>query len=132
MSERADIRIRLGRTEGAELWPVLSTPAVIVGRTDTISARHLQVSAGHHPRVLLAHDQALLRAALAGLLRAAFPSWVLHTSDGIASALARVSQIDADLVVLGLRAEDGDATSAIRELRQNRPGTRVVALLTAA
>jgi DNA-binding NarL/FixJ family response regulator len=81
-------------------------------------------------RVLLADDQALFREALATLLGARPEVVVVGEAGNGAEALARSAELSPDVVLMDLHMPVLDGTAAIRRLRVEQPGVRVLALTT--
>ena len=79
-------------------------------------------------RVVLVDDHAMLREGLRLLLRNASDITVLGEADSGDEALALAQRVKPDLVVLDLDMPRGDGLSALRELRQALPETRVLIL----
>jgi DNA-binding NarL/FixJ family response regulator len=87
------------------------------------------VSAGP-VRVLLVDDQALFREALATLLGARPEVTVVGEAGDGAEALARSAELRPDVVLMDLHMPVLDGIAAIRRLRAEQPGVRVLALTT--
>jgi DNA-binding NarL/FixJ family response regulator len=81
-------------------------------------------------RVLLADDQALFREALATLLGARPEVVVVGEAGNGAEALARSAELGPDVVLMDLHMPVLDGIAAIRRLRTEQPGVRVLALTT--
>ena len=79
-------------------------------------------------RVVLVDDHAMVREGLRLLLRNASDITVLGEADSGDEALALAQRVKPDLVVLDLDMPRGDGLSALRELRQALPETRVLIL----
>ena len=79
-------------------------------------------------RVVLVDDHAMLREGLRLLLRNASDITVLGEADSGDEALALAQRVKPDLVVLDLDMPRGDGLSALRNLRQALPETRVLIL----
>ena len=81
-------------------------------------------------RVLLADDQALFREALATLLGARAEVTVVGEAGNGAEALVRSAELRPDVVLMDLHMPVLDGIAAIRRLRAEQPGVRVLALTT--
>jgi DNA-binding NarL/FixJ family response regulator len=81
-------------------------------------------------RVLLVDDQALFREALATLLGARPEVTVVGEAGNGAEALARSAELSPDVVLMDLHMPVLDGIAAIRRLRAEQPGVRVLALTT--
>jgi DNA-binding NarL/FixJ family response regulator len=81
-------------------------------------------------RVLLADDQALFREALATLLGARPEIAVVGEAADGAEALDRAAELAPDVVLMDLHMPVLDGIAAIRRLRTEQPGVRVLALTT--
>jgi DNA-binding NarL/FixJ family response regulator len=81
-------------------------------------------------RVLLVDDQALFREALATLLGARPEVVVVGEAGNGAEALARSAELAPDVVLMDLHMPVLDGIAAIRRLRVEQPGIRVLALTT--
>ena len=77
---------------------------------------------------MLVDDHAMLREGLRLLLRNASDITVLGEADSGDEALALAQRVKPDLVVLDLDMPRGDGLSALRNLRQALPETRVLIL----
>jgi DNA-binding NarL/FixJ family response regulator len=85
-------------------------------------------------RVLLVDDQALFREALAVLLGVRRENEedieVVGEAGNGAEALERAAELRPDVVLMDLRMPVLDGVAAIRRLRAEQPGVRVIALTT--
>lgn len=81
-------------------------------------------------RVLLVDDQALFREALGVLLGVRDDIEVVGEAGNGAEALDRAAELKPDVVLMDLRMPVLDGVSAIRRLRAEQPGVRVIALTT--
>jgi two-component system, response regulator PdtaR len=81
------------------------------------------------PRLLVADDHAMLRAALVDLLTQVGFEVVAQAADG-ADAVALAKQLDPDVVVMDLRMPVLGGLDATRLIKEARPAAQVV-LLTA-
>jgi DNA-binding NarL/FixJ family response regulator len=81
-------------------------------------------------RVLLVDDQALFREALGVLLGVRDDIEVVGEAGNGAEALERSAELEPDVVLMDMRMPVLDGVSAIRRLRAEQPGVRVIALTT--
>ena len=81
-------------------------------------------------RVLLVDDQALFREALGVLLGVRDDIEVVGEAGNGAEALQRAAELQPDVVLMDLRMPVLDGVSAIRRMRVEQPGARVIALTT--
>lgn len=85
---------------------------------------------GSAVRVLLVDDQALFREALGVLLGVRDDIEVVGEAGNGAEALDRAAELKPDVVLMDLRMPVLDGVAAIRRLRAEQPGVRVIALTT--
>jgi len=81
-------------------------------------------------RVLLVDDQALFREALGVLLGVRDDIEVVGEAGDGAQALDRAAELKPDVVLMDLRMPVLDGVAAIRRMRVEQPGVRVIALTT--
>jgi DNA-binding NarL/FixJ family response regulator len=81
-------------------------------------------------RVLLADDQALVRAGLRRLLDEQPDIEVVGEAGDGRQAVAAVERLRPDVVLMDIRMPDLDGIEATRQLSRQRPGARVVILTT--
>jgi DNA-binding NarL/FixJ family response regulator len=81
-------------------------------------------------RVLVTDDQALFREALVTLLGARPEVAVVGEAGNGAEALVRSAELSPDVVLMDLHMPVLDGIAAIRRLRIEQPGVRVLALTT--
>jgi DNA-binding NarL/FixJ family response regulator len=83
-------------------------------------------------RVLLADDQRVVREGLSTLLGLLPGIDVVGTASDGEEALARVSELAPDIVLMDLRMPRCDGVEATRRLREEHPGSKVIVLTTYA
>lgn len=81
-------------------------------------------------RVQLVDDQALFREALGVLLGVRDDIEVVGEAGNGAEAVDRAAELKPDVVLMDLRMPGLDGVAAIRRLRVEQPGIRVIALTT--
>jgi len=79
-------------------------------------------------RLLLVDDHAVVRMGLATLFAAAPGFAVVGEAGTVAEAIAEASRTRPDVVIMDVRLPDGSGVEACREIRSERPETRVVIL----
>lgn len=87
-------------------------------------------SLGHVTRVLIADDEALMRAGLAELLTADPEIEVVGQAANRREAVDRAVRLAPDVVLMDVRMPDLDGIAATRELLRAVPGARVLILTT--
>jgi CheY-like chemotaxis protein len=80
----------------------------------------------HQPRILVADDDANIRASLDTLLTKAGYQ-VVQARNGV-EAVRLWRDLDGDLVILDLFMPDKDGIETIIELRAHSPGVRIIAM----
>lgn len=81
-------------------------------------------------RVLIADDDALMRAGLIELLRSDATIEVVGQASTGRQAIDAACRLAPDVVLMDVRMPDGDGVSATRELAMRAPGVSVVILTT--
>ncbi|WP_341976385.1 response regulator transcription factor [Microbacterium sp. LTA6] len=81
-------------------------------------------------RVLIVDDEALVRRALTIFVDTAPSMHVVGEAQDGPSAVARCLELQPDVVLMDLRMPGGDGLTAIRQLGEQVPGTRVIAVTT--
>jgi DNA-binding NarL/FixJ family response regulator len=81
-------------------------------------------------RVLLADDQALLRAGLRMILENADDMDVVGEADDGATAIALAVQTAPDVILMDVRMPDVDGLQATRRIRESQPGGPRILILT--
>lgn len=81
-------------------------------------------------RVLIADDQAMIRAGLAALLQADPGIDVVGEAENGAVAVSAARELAPDVVLMDVRMPELDGIAATRELLQHSTGTRVLMLTT--
>ncbi len=81
-------------------------------------------------RVLICDDQEVVREGLQVMLRGASEIKVVGTAADGAAAVARLDATRPDVVLMDLRMPGVNGIQATREIRQRRPGARVLVLTT--
>jgi DNA-binding NarL/FixJ family response regulator len=76
--------------------------------------------------VLIADDHPLYRSALRGLVADAFDDVQVEECEDIATALARLSVGDIDIVLLDLSLPDANRLEGLEQLREAMPSTPVI------
>jgi len=79
-------------------------------------------------RVLLADDHAVLRAGLRLLLNSQDDMEVVGEADTGAQAVAQARQLHPDIVLLDITMSGADGLGAVREIKEDNPDTKVLAL----
>jgi two-component system response regulator DevR len=83
-------------------------------------------------RVLLVDDHDVVREGLRSLLRRAPDIEVVGEAATAAAAVAEAQRLRPDVVVLDVRLPDGNGVEVCREIRAQRPDTRVLMLTSYA
>ena len=83
-------------------------------------------------RVLIVDDHEVVREGLRSLLRRRPQLAVVGEADSVASAIAESRKREPDVVVMDLRLPDGSGVEACREIRAQRPETKVLMLTSYA
>lgn len=80
-------------------------------------------------RLLIADDHELVRSGIRSLLNEPDIEVVGEAANGV-EAVRQAKELRPDIVLLDIRMSDGDGLSALEELRQQLPETKVVILST--
>lgn len=83
-------------------------------------------------RVLIVDDHEVVREGLRALLRRRPNLTVVGAADTVASAIAEARRMKPDVVIMDLRLPDGSGVEACREIRAQRPETKVIMLTSYA
>ena len=79
-------------------------------------------------RVLVVDDHEVVRQGLVALLDRREPFQVVAQAGTVAEAIDQARRFEPDIVVMDVRLPDGSGIAACREIRAERPETRVVML----
>lgn len=79
-------------------------------------------------RLLLVDDHAVVRLGLRTLFERAGSFVVTGEASSVVEAQEQASRLQPDVVIMDIRLPDGNGVEACREIRSNRPETRVVML----
>lgn len=79
-------------------------------------------------RVLIVDDHDVVREGLRALLRRHDGLTIVGEADSVATAIAQANKTQPDIVILDVRLPDGSGVEACREIRAQRPDTRVLML----
>jgi len=77
-------------------------------------------------RTIIADDHALVRAGLRRVLEMTTAIEVIGEAETGREAIARVYEMDADVLVLDLKMPDGDGFEVITHLRSSRTRTKII------
>ena len=83
-------------------------------------------------RVLIVDDHEVVREGLRSLLRRRSDMTVVGEADSVASAVEEAQRSQPDVVVMDVRLGDGSGVEACREIRAERPDTKVIMLTSYA
>jgi DNA-binding NarL/FixJ family response regulator len=83
-------------------------------------------------RVLIVDDHEVVREGLRSLLRRRSDMAVVGEADSVASAIEEARRSQPDVVVMDVRLSDGSGVEACREIRAERPDTKVIMLTSYA
>src|SRR5574340_452104 len=79
-------------------------------------------------RLLVVDDHEVVREGLVALLDRRPGLQVVGQAGSVAEAVSQAAHLQPDLVVMDVRLPDGSGVEACREIRSQRPETRVVML----
>jgi two-component system, NarL family, response regulator DevR len=79
-------------------------------------------------RLLVVDDHEIVRQGLVALLDRRPGFQVVGEAGTVAEAVAEARRLEPDVVVMDVRLPDGSGVEACREIRAERPGTRVIML----
>jgi DNA-binding NarL/FixJ family response regulator len=83
-------------------------------------------------RVLLVDDHEIVRQGLRSILEERPELTIVGEAATVAEAIERARELTPDTIVMDLRLPDGDGVEACREIRAERPETRVLILTSHA
>ena len=83
-------------------------------------------------RVLIVDDHEVVREGLRALLRRRSNLAVVGEADSVASAIEEANRTEPDVVIMDVRLPDGSGVEACREIRAQRPETKVIMLTSYA
>jgi len=83
-------------------------------------------------RVLIVDDHEVVREGLRALLRRRTELAVVGEADSVASAIEEARRSEPDVVIMDIRLPDGSGVEACREIRAQRPETKVIMLTSYA
>jgi len=83
-------------------------------------------------RVLIVDDHEVVREGLRALLRRRSNITVVGEAGSVASAIEQAHHMKPDVVIMDLRLPDGSGVEACREIRSQRPETKVLMLTSYA
>jgi len=83
-------------------------------------------------RIMLVDDHEVVRQGLKALIESDDTMTVVGEADGVQAAIDRAALVLPDVVVMDVRLSDGSGIEATREIRAQRPETRVIMLTTFA
>ena len=83
-------------------------------------------------RVMIVDDHEVVREGLRSLLRRRPELAVVGEADSVASAIEEARKTEPDVVIMDVRLPDGSGVEACREIRAERPDTKVLMLTSYA
>ena len=83
-------------------------------------------------RVMIVDDHAVVREGLRSLLRRRPELAVVGEADSVASAIKEAHKTEPDVIIMDVRLPDGSGVEACREIRAERPDTKVLMLTSYA
>jgi two-component system response regulator DevR len=89
-------------------------------------------SSGKKIRIMLVDDHEVVRQGLKALIESDGTMTVVGEADGVQAAVDRAALVRPDVIVMDVRLSDGSGIEATREIRAQRPETRVIMLTTFA
>ena len=79
-------------------------------------------------RVMIVDDHEVVREGLRSLLRRRQELTVVGEADSVASAIEEARKTEPDVIIMDVRLPDGSGVEACREIRAERPDTKVLML----
>src|SRR5215211_1791847 len=79
-------------------------------------------------RLLVVDDHEVVRQGLVALLDRRDEFQVVGEAGSVAEAIENARRLEPDIVIMDVRLPDGSGVEACREIRAERPSTRVVIL----
>ncbi len=83
-------------------------------------------------RVMIVDDHEVVREGLRALIRRQPDFEVVGEADTVESAIAEAARTEPDVVIMDVRLPDGSGVEACREIRAQRPDTKVLMLTSYA
>ncbi len=83
-------------------------------------------------RVMIVDDHEVVREGLRSLLRRRQELAIVGEADSVASAIEEARKTEPDVVIMDIRLPDGSGVEACREIRAERPDTKVLMLTSYA
>lgn len=83
-------------------------------------------------RVMIVDDHEVVREGLRSLLRRRPELAIVGEADSVASAIEEARKTEPDVVIMDVRLPDGSGIEACREIRAERPDTKVLILTSYA
>jgi DNA-binding NarL/FixJ family response regulator len=83
-------------------------------------------------RILIVDDHEVVRDGLRAVLRRRPQLVAAGEADSVASAIEEVRKVEPDVVIMDVRLPDGSGVEACREIRAERPETKVLMLTSYA
>jgi len=90
------------------------------------------VNEREHLRVMLVDDHEVVRGGIKSLLEANADLRVVAEAGSVADAIREAARVRPDVVVMDVRLADGSGIEATREIRAQRPETKVLMLTSFA
>src|ERR1700682_5843123 len=87
---------------------------------------------GRRIKVMLVDDHEVVRRGLRSLVETTDDLEVVGEAGSVAEAIRRAEQTQPDVVVMDVRLPDGSGIEAARDIRAQRPATRVLMLTSYA
>jgi two-component system response regulator DevR len=79
-------------------------------------------------RILLVDDHEVVRVGLRGLIERQPEMEVVGEAGSVREAISQAKQLEPDVVVLDIRLPGGDGLEACRQIKAQRPETRIIVL----